>query len=170
MPLIKIECYFKQNCLYFKRKIFCDVVKIFKLHYKYSFKLLTFISVLDFPKNKNRFKIVYDLLSLKYNNRVRLKVMTNEIQSVYSVEKIYIGATWWEAECWDMFGVIFTNQKNMVRLLTDYGFQGFPLRKDFPLTGFIETRYNLVKNRITYSNLELTQNFRVFSFKSPWDI
>ena len=96
--------------------------------------------------------------------------MTNEIQSVYSVEKIYIGATWWEAECWDMFGVIFTNQKNMVRLLTDYGFQGFPLRKDFPLTGFIETRYNLVKNRITYSNLELTQNFRVFIFKSPWDI
>ena len=170
LPLIKIELYFKQNCLYFKHKIFYTVTKILTFHYKYNFKLLTFICALDFPKNKNRFKIVYEFLSLKFNNRVRIKILTNETTPVASIQKLHSGATWWEAENWDMFGIIFTKQKNLVRLLTDYGFQGFPLRKDFPVTGFIETRYNLIKNRISYYNLELTQNFRVFVFKSPWDI
>lgn len=171
LPLIKIEFYFKQNCcLYFKNQIVYTVIKILKFHYKYSFKLLTFVCAIDFPKNKNRFKIVYDFLSLKFNNRVRLKIIANETTPVFSIEKIHSGANWWEAECWDMFGIIFTKQKNLVRLLTDYGFQGFPLRKDFPLTGFIETRHNLLKNRIVYNNLELTQNFRNFMFKSPWTI
>jgi NADH:ubiquinone oxidoreductase subunit C len=170
LPVIKIEFYFKQNSLYFKREILFNIVKILKYHYKYNFKMLTLICALDLPKNENRFKIIYEFLSLKFNNRIKLKILTNEIVPVYSIQKMHSGSTWWEAECWDMFGIIFVQKKNIIRLLTDYGFQGFPLRKDFPLTGFIETRYNQIKNRITYNNLELTQHFRIFFFKSPWSV
>ncbi len=87
---------------------------------------------------------------------------------MYSIENVYAGAYWWECEIWDMFGVYFLGEKQMTRLLTDYGFFGYPLRKDFPLSGFLETRYNLVKNRVVYENLELSQEYRAFSFTSPW--
>jgi NADH-quinone oxidoreductase subunit C len=86
-----------------------------------------------------------------------------------SVEQIFSAATWWECEVWDMFGIFFINQYNLVRLLTDYGFQGYPLRKDFPLSGFTESRYNKNKNRVTNENLELAQEYRVFPFLSPWE-
>lgn len=170
LPLLKIEFYFKQNCFYLKREFLYVVTKILKYHYRYDFKLLTLICALDFLKNKNRFKLVYELLSLKFNIRIRLKVLTDEVLAVNSIQNIFISANWWEAECWDMYGVIFKKNQNVIRLLTDYGFQGYPLRKDFPLTGFTETRYNLTKNRIVYHYLELSQNFRMFVFKSPWDI
>ena len=86
-----------------------------------------------------------------------------------SIEKIFPGASWWECEIWDMFGVFFSNQNNLTRLLTDYGFQGYPLRKDFPLTGFTESRYNVIKNRVVYENIELAQEYRTFEFLSPWE-
>lgn len=170
LPITRIEFFhFNQTCLFFKSAIFKQILKIFKYHFKYYFKLLTFITAVDFPKNLNRFKLIYEILSVKYNTRIRLKILTNEITPVFSVEKIYINSTWWEHEIWDMFGILFFKKTNIIRLLTDYGFQGFPLRKDFPLSGFVETKYNIVKNRISYENLELTQNYRIFNYLSPWN-
>lgn len=168
IPIFKIELYQGQNCYYFENKNLKNLFKILKTHYKFYFKILTFISAIDFPENKNRFKLVYELMSIKYNNRIRIKVLLNEFVPVHSIEQIYICATWWELECWDMFGIVFIKKDKITRLLTDYGFQGFPLRKDFPLSGFIDSRYNITKNRITYENLELAQNYRVFLNNSPW--
>ena len=169
LPLIKIELYSMQSCIYTENLVLINVAKILKNHFKYSFKVLTCISAVDYPENLNRFKLVYELLSLKYNNRLRLKLLVNEIVPVKSVEKVFVAATWWEYECWDMFGIMFLRQANVIRILTDYGFQGFPLRKDFPLSGFIDSKYNSLKNRISYENLELAQNYRIFSYKSPWE-
>ena len=170
LPLIRIEFYyFNQSCLFIQSTFLKNILKILKYHFKYYFKILTFISAVDFPNNINRFKLVYEILSIKYNNRLRLKILTNEITPVYSIEKIFTAATWWEYETWDMFGILFLKKTNVIRLLTDYGFQGFPLRKDFPLSGFVDSKYNLVKNRISYENLELSQNYRIFSYSSPWN-
>lgn len=130
--------------------------------------MLTCISCIDYLKNLNRFYLVYELLSLKYNSRVRLKILANELAKVDSIENVFLGATWWESEIWDMFGVYF-NQKNLTRLLTDYGFKGYPLRKDFPLTGFSELQYNFVKTKVTYKKIELSQEFRTFTYESPWE-
>jgi NADH-quinone oxidoreductase subunit C len=146
-----------------------DIVNVFKNHHAYQFKMLTCISGVDFPKNLYRFAIVYELLSLKYNSRLRLKVLANESTPVKTIEKVHSSATWYEAEIWDMFGVFFINQYNLTRLLTDYGFQGYPLRKDFPLTGFLESRYNLPKDRVGYEDIELAQEFRIFLFTTPWE-
>ena len=124
---------------------------------------------MDYPENLYRFQIVYELLSVKFNSRIRFKVLTDELTPLNSVEKIFSAASWWECEIWDMFGVFFLNQHNLVRLLTDYGFQGYPLRKDFPLSGFTELRYNITKNRVVYENIELAQEYRTFEFISPWE-
>ena len=140
-----------------------------KNHFRYQFKVLTCISGVDFPKNYYRFSIVYELLNIKYNSRLRIKVVVNEITPVNSAEKIFLAANWFECEIWDMFGVFFNNKSNITKLLTDYGFQGFPLRKDFPLSGFAESRFSSVKNRVVYENVELTQEYRIFDFISPWE-
>ena len=87
---------------------------------------------------------------------------------INSIEKVFNGADWWESEVWDLFGVFFLNKENTTRLLTDYGFQGYPLRKDFPLTGFSESRFNITKNRIIYENIELAQQYRIFNHATPW--
>ena len=145
-----------------------ETLKILKNHFNYQFKMLTCISCIDYLKNLNRFYLVYELLSLKYNSRVRLKILANELAKVDSIENVFLGATWWESEIWDMFGVYF-NQKNLTRLLTDYGFKGYPLRKDFPLTGFSELQYNFVKTKVTYKKIELSQEFRTFTYESPWE-
>jgi NADH:ubiquinone oxidoreductase subunit C len=123
----------------------------------------------DYPENLYRFQVVYELLSIKFNARLRIKILINELIPVNSIEKIFPAATWWECEVWDMFGIFFINQFNLTRLLTDYGFQGYPLRKDFPLSGFTETRYNAIKNRVIYENIELAQEYRTFDFISPWE-
>jgi NADH:ubiquinone oxidoreductase subunit C len=98
-----------------------------------------------------------------------VKVLVDELLPINSVEKVFSGASWWECEIWDMFGVFFLNHSNLTRLLTDYGFQGYPLRKDFPLSGFTESRYNVIKNRVVYENIELAQEYRTFDFSSPWE-
>lgn len=169
LPLIKIEFYNYQYCLFIKAFLFKIILKILKYHFKYNFNLLIFIAGVDFPENKNRFKIIYELLSLKFNNRVRVKITTNEIIAIHSIKHVFISANWWEDELWDMFGILFLRHKNLIRLLTDYGFQGFPLRKDFPLSGFIDLKYNLMKNKILYEKIELSQNYRIFNFMSPWE-
>lgn len=169
LPIVRFELYNKESSFLIQTNLLNDIMLVLKNHFKYQFKVLTCISGVDYPENLYRFQIVYELLSIKYNSRIRIKVLVNELTPVNSVEKIFSAASWWESEIWDMFGVFFLNQNNLTRLLTDYGFQGYPLRKDFPLSGFIEARYNVTKGRVVYENLELAQEYRTFEFLSPWE-
>lgn len=169
IPNVKTEFYQLQYGFYSTNFLIKNVLTIIKNHFTYCFKILSYISGIDYPKNLNRFKLVYDLLSLKFNNRIRIKIVVDEITPVRSMYSIFIGSVWWESEAWDMFGIIFSRQKVIVRLLTDYGFYGYPLRKDFPLSGFVESKYNLFKDKIAYDFLELAQSYRIFRQSSPWE-
>jgi NADH:ubiquinone oxidoreductase subunit C len=169
LPIVRFELYNKKSCFLVQTSLLYEILIILKNHFKYQFKVLTCISGLDYPENLYRFQIVYELLSLKYNSRIRIKVLLDELVPMNSVEKVFPAATWWECEIWDMFGVFFANQYNLTRLLSDYGFQGFPLRKDFPLSGFVESRYSVAKSRVIYENIELAQEYRTFEFISPWE-
>lgn len=123
----------------------------------------------DYPDQPERFEVIYHLLSLKHNWRVRVKVLTDEHSPVPSVVTVYSGAGWFERECWDLFGVAFSGNPDLRRLLTDYGFEGHPLRKDFPLTGYVEVRYDDEQKRVVYEPVKLVQDFRNFDFTSPWE-
>ncbi|QNT78881.1 NADH-quinone oxidoreductase subunit C [Entomobacter blattae] len=123
----------------------------------------------DFPQRLERFDVVYNLLSVLHNIRIRVIVTTDEQTPVPSVHHLWPSATWWERECFDLFGVRFSGQPDLRRILTDYGFEGHPLRKDFPLTGFVETRYDPDRRQIVYEPVSLTQDFRNFDFESPWE-
>lgn len=134
-----------------------------------KFVQLTDICGVDYPERTQRFDVVYHLLSLKQNVRLRVKVMTDEDTPVPSVVEVYPAANWYEREAWDMYGIMFDGHPDLRRLLTDYGFQGFPLRKDFPLTGYVEVRYSEEERRVVYEPVKLTQEFRNFDFMSPWE-
>jgi NADH-quinone oxidoreductase subunit C len=123
----------------------------------------------DYPDRPERFEVIYNLLSLKYNWRIRVKVETDETSPVPSVVSVYSAAGWFERECWDLFGVAFSDNPDMRRILTDYGFEGHPLRKDFPLTGYVEVRYDDEQKRVVYEPVKLVQDFRNFDFMSPWE-
>ena len=168
-PFIKLEMYNKEPCFVVKTKLVSKALYLIKNHFKYQFKVLTCISGVDYPMNKYRFNIVYELLSTRYNFRIRIKTYSNELSTIDSCEKLFLAANWYECEIWDMFGVFFKNHSNLKRILTDYGFEGYPLRKDFPLSGFIEMRYNEIEKRVVNETLELCQEYRTFSFLSPWE-
>lgn len=168
LPNVKTEFYQLQYGFLSTNFIFKKLIYLLKNHFMYHFKILSYISGVDYPSSNNRFKLVYDFLSIKFNNRLRVKICVNETMPVKSISFLFLGAIWWECEAWDMFGIIFARQKAIVRLLTDYGFHGYPLRKDFPLSGFLESKYNLFKNKISYDKLELAQSYRLFRQKSPW--
>jgi len=123
----------------------------------------------DFPERAERFDVVYNLLSVSLNHRVRVIVTTNETTPVPSVSGIWPSATWWERETWDLYGVLFAGLADHRRILTDYGFEGHPLRKDFPLTGYVEVRYDEDRKQVVYEPVSLTQDFRNFNFLSPWE-
>jgi NADH-quinone oxidoreductase subunit C len=123
----------------------------------------------DWPQRELRFDVVYHLLSPKQNLRIRVKVATDEDTPVPSACAVYPGADWFERETWDMYGVLFTGHPDLRRILTDYGFEGHPLRKDFPTTGFVEVRYDDAAKRVVYEPVELKQEFRNFDFMSPWE-
>jgi NADH-quinone oxidoreductase subunit C len=123
----------------------------------------------DYPSRAKRFDVVYHLLSPRQNLRVRLKVQTDEDTPVPSLTGVYPGADWFEREAYDMYGILFSGHPDLRRLLTDYGFEGYPLRKDFPLTGFVEVRYDDAAKRVVYEPVELRQEFRNFDFLSPWE-
>jgi NADH-quinone oxidoreductase subunit C len=127
------------------------------------------ISGADYPSRPNRFDVVYHLLSPKQNLRIRVKVQADEATMVPSVTGVYPGADWFEREAYDLYGVLFSGHPDLRRLLTDYGFEGHPLRKDFPLTGFVEVRYDDEMKRVVYEPVELKQEFRNFDFLSPWE-
>ncbi|NTJ64025.1 NADH-quinone oxidoreductase subunit C [Agrobacterium rhizogenes] len=136
---------------------------------KCGFVNMTDICGVDWPQRAERFDVVYHLLSPKKNLRIRVKVPVGEDQPVPSACAVYPGADWFERETWDMYGVLFTGHPDLRRLLTDYGFEGHPLRKDFPTTGFVEVRYDDAAKRVVYEPVELKQEFRNFDFLSPWE-
>ncbi len=123
----------------------------------------------DWPERAERFDVVYCLLSVSLNHRIRVIVTTDERTPVPSVHQIWPVATWWEREAWDLFGITFSGQPDLRRILTDYGFDGHPLRKDFPLTGYVEVRYDEERKQVVYEPVKLTQDFRTFDFLSPWE-
>ena len=168
-PLEKIQLFNDSLIIVVKSNFLNDILLFFKHHTMLQYKVLTCISGVDYPKNKYRFQVVYELLSIKYNFRVRIKTFTHELLGIKSCENIFPAAGWYECEIWDMFGVFFINHSNLKRILTDYGFEGYPLRKDFPLSGFIEMRYNEIEKRVINESLELSQEYRTFSFISPWE-
>jgi NADH-quinone oxidoreductase subunit C len=129
----------------------------------------TDICGVDWPQRADRFDVVYHLMSPKQNQRIRIKVATNEDQPVPSATAVYPGADWFEREAYDMYGILFTGHPDLRRILTDYGFEGYPLRKDFPTTGFVEVRYDDEAKRVVYEPVELKQEFRNFDFTSPWE-
>lgn len=123
----------------------------------------------DYPEQEERFEVVYQFLSMRHNQRVRVKITTDEDTPVPTVTGIYPSAVWYEREVWDMYGVFFADNPDLRRILTDYGFEGHPLRKDFPLTGYVELRYDDEQKRVVYEPVKLTQEFRSFDFLSPWE-
>ena len=134
-----------------------------------QFTCLIDICGVDWPGRPNRFDVVYHLLSLKLNHRIRVKTETDETSPVPSVVGVFPAANWFEREAFDLYGILFSGHPDLRRLLTDYGFQGHPLRKDFPLTGFVEVRYSEEQKRVVYEPVRLQQEFRNFDFLSPWE-
>ena len=136
---------------------------------QFGFQQLLDLCGVDYPDRKERFEVVYHLLSMTRNARLRVKVSTDETQPVPSVISAYPAASWFEREAYDMYGMLFSGHPDMRRLLTDYGFEGHPLRKDFPMTGYVEVRYDEEQRRVVYEPVKLTQEFRTFDFLSPWE-
>lgn len=134
-----------------------------------QFKQLVDICGVDYPDRSPRFEVVYNLLSLVHNNRVRVKIRTDEETPVPSATGVFSAANWWEREAWDLYGIYFSEHPDLRRILTDYGFEGHPLRKDFPLTGYVELRYDDEQKRVVYEPVKLTQEYRDFDFLSPWE-
>lgn len=133
------------------------------------FTTLIDICGVDYPERAKRFDVVYHLLSMHLNHRIRIRLETDEETPVASVASMFPCADWFEREAFDMYGIVFANHPDLRRLLTDYGFQGFPLRKDFPLTGHVEVRYDQEQQRVVYEPVRLTQGYRNFEFMSPWE-
>jgi NADH-quinone oxidoreductase subunit C len=134
-----------------------------------QFEVLIDICGVDYPERADRFDVVYHLLSPRLNQRIRIKISTGETTPVPSVNDVFPAANWYEREAYDLYGIRFTGHPDLRRILTDYGFQGHPLRKDFPLTGYVEVRYDDEKKRVVYEPVKLTQEFRDFDFESPWE-
>jgi NADH-quinone oxidoreductase subunit C len=146
-----------------------DALKFLRDDPAAQFISLIDISGADYPEREKRFDVVYHLLSPKLNRRVRVKLQTDEETPVVSATSVYVGADWYEREIYDLFGVLFEGHPDLRRLLTDYGFDGHPLRKDFPMTGFVEVRYDDDEKRVRYEPVRLSQEFRQFDFLSPWE-
>ncbi|MBN9542663.1 MAG: NADH-quinone oxidoreductase subunit C [Alphaproteobacteria bacterium] len=146
-----------------------NAICFFKDDEKMQFKTLIDIFCSDFPYKEKRFEVTYQLLSMKYNKRVYIKTSADSDEILDSVSSIFSGAIWYEREVWDMYGVMFNGNPDLRRILTDYGFQGHPLRKDFPLTGYVEVRYDMETKKVVYEPVNLSQEYRSFDFLSPWE-
>jgi NADH-quinone oxidoreductase subunit C len=145
------------------------VIKFLRDDPRCKFTTLIDICGADFPQRAKRFEVVYHLLSMHLNHRIRVKLQIDEETPVASIASIYPCADWFEREAFDMYGILFANHPDLRRLLTDYGFEGFPLRKDFPMSGHVEVRYDSEQQRVVYEPVRLTQAFRSFDFLSPWE-
>mmetsp|Transcript_9944 Transcript_9944/g.12404 ORF Transcript_9944/g.12404 Transcript_9944/m.12404 type:complete len:296 (+) Transcript_9944:196-1083(+) len=145
------------------------ILNFLKNHTMTQCKVLTDMTAVDYPMKEQRFEVVYMLLSLRYNNRIHVKLSVDDFEGVPSVTDIFPSANWCEREIWDMFGIFFHGHPDLRRILTDYGFEGHPMRKDFPLTGFVECRYDEIKKRVVTEPLQTALDARVFDFRSAWD-
>jgi NADH-quinone oxidoreductase subunit C len=167
--LLAAEIAYDQLNLLIRRDAIARVLTLLRDDQNCQFKQLVDITAVDYPDQAERFVVVYNMLSLKLNQRVRVKLTTDERTPVASVSRIFSSAIWTEREAWDMFGIFFADHPDLRRILTDYGFEGHPLRKDFPLTGFKEVRYDEEQKRVVYEPVKLPQEFRRFDFMSPWE-
>lgn len=156
-------------CCHVQRDGLVRVLKFLREDPKCAFNVLCDICGVDYPDRPLRFEVVYNLLSMPLNQRIRIKVDTDEEQPVPSAVGLYSSAGWWEREAWDLFGIYFADNPDLRRILTDYGFEGHPLRKDFPLTGYVELRYDEEQKAVVYEPVRLQQEFRSFDFLSPWE-
>src|SRR5690606_17463528 len=152
-----------------QREAILDVLQTLRDDPAFEFKSLMDVCGVDYPDRPERFDVVYHLLSYTKNLRIRVKLTADEATPVQSATRLYPAANWFEREVWDMYGVLFEGHPDLRRILTDYGFQGFPLRKDFPLTGYVEVRYSEEHKRVIYEPVDLRQDFRNFDFLSPWE-
>lgn len=164
-----VECRLDELIITIKREDILRVLKFLRDDANCQFKQLMDLCGVDFPEEDERFCVVYNLLSLTHNNRIRVKTWTDENTPVASATQLFSSAGWWERETWDLYGIYFANHPDLRRILTDYGFEGHPLRKDFPLTGYVELRYDDEQKRVVYEPVHLTQEFRTFDFLSPWE-
>ena len=165
------ESKIKHNQLYvtINSEDLLDVILLLKTNKNIKFRQLIDITAVDYPENKKRFKIVYLLLSHEFNQRIILSYFISENEKISSLTKIFPSANWMEREVFDMYGIKFNDHPDMRRILTDYGFEGHPLRKDFPLTGHNEVRYSEDEKKVIYEPVKLEQNYRNFDFESPWE-
>ena len=146
-----------------------EVLQFLKQHSLARYRSLVEITAVDYPEREKRFDLVYFLLSYEHNSRLIVKTQVDELTVVDSVTSVYPAANWMEREVWDLFGIYFSDHPDLRRILTDYGFEGHPLRKDFPLTGYTEVRYDDLEKRVVSEPVEISQEFRVFDLQSPWE-
>lgn len=152
-----------------KRDAIVEVLTMLRNDPLTQLQMLADVCGVDYPSRPERFEVVYNLLSVSKNHRIRVALTTDERTPVPSVIGVYPAAAWYEREAWDLYGIVFAGNTDLRRLLTDYGFEGHPLRKDFPLTGFVEVRYDAEQKRVVYDAVKLPQDFRNFDYLSPWE-
>ncbi|XP_026864785.1 NADH dehydrogenase [ubiquinone] iron-sulfur protein 3, mitochondrial [Electrophorus electricus] len=165
---VQVTCYNELEVMIHPEGI-VPVLTFLRDHTNAQFRNMTDLTAVDVPTRQNRFEIVYNLLSLRFNSRIRVKTYTDELTPVDSAVPVHQVANWYEREVWDMFGVFFANHPDLRRILTDYGFEGHPFRKDFPLSGYVEVRYDDELKRIVAEPVEFAQEFRKFDLNSPWE-
>ncbi|HKS89712.1 MAG TPA: NADH-quinone oxidoreductase subunit C, partial [Stellaceae bacterium] len=163
------ETRYGELCLAVEREALLRVLGFLRDDPKCRFTVLCDVCGVDYPDRARRFDVVYNLLSVTLNQRIRLKIETDEDTPVPSATGLYSSAGWWERETWDLYGIYFSDNPDLRRILTDYGFEGHPLRKDFPLTGYVELKYDEDQKRVVYEPVRLKQEFRSFDFLSPWE-
>jgi len=161
---------FKRDYYYLSttNKYLLNMLFILKSHHNFQYDILADVVGADYLSNKNRFQLLYNLLSFTYSNRIFIKLNINELGYAFSIIHLFANANWYERECWDLFGIYFINNPDLRRILTDYGFIGHPLKKDFPLSGFSEISYSELDKRIIYRPVSLIQELRTFVTLSPW--
>jgi NADH-quinone oxidoreductase subunit C len=167
--LIATELRRDELCARIEREALPRVLRFLRDDPRCAFTVLCDICGVDYPDRPLRFELVYNLLSMSLNQRIRLKLETDEEHPVPSAVALFNSAGWWEREAWDLFGIYFADNPDLRRILTDYGFEGHPLRKDFPLTGYVEMRYDEDQKAVVYEPVRLQQEFRNFDFLSPWE-
>ena len=167
--ILKTEVALGELVVTVRREAILRVLTFLRDDARCLFQQLMDVCGADYPARPERLEVVYNLLSLKHNRRIRLKLTTIEGVPVPSATAVFVGANWFEREVWDMFGVLFSDHPDLRRILSDYGFDGHPLRKDFPLTGYVELRYDNEQKRLVFEPVKLTQDFRTFDFLSPWE-
>lgn len=158
----------KEIIIYTSSKNICGIIGFLKKHTNTLYRTIVDITATDNPEQNKRFELVYTLLSQGYSSRIRIKTIMDEITPIESITNIYKGSNWMERETWDMFGIYFYNHPDLRRILTDYGFDGFPLLKNWPLSGYMEVRYDDERKRVVNEPIEITQEFRNFDILSPW--